>query len=163
MSELVYHTLEPVFDRQSRVLILGSIPSPKSREAGFYYSHPQNRFWRVMAALLKEEVPVSPEEKRALVLRHRIALWDVLASCQIRGADDSSIRQPVANDCAALLKECPIRQVFATGKTAGRLYEKYCQPAAGMPAVVLPSTSPANCRVSLEELIQAYAVILRWL
>ena len=93
MSELVYHTLEPVFDRQSRVLILGSIPSPKSREAGFYYSHPQNRFWRVMAALLNEEVPVSPEEKRALVLRHRIALWDVLASCQIRGADDSSIRQ----------------------------------------------------------------------
>ena len=114
----VVHPLAPVFDKDSRVLILGTMPSPKSRETGFYYGHPQNRFWRVMAQLLDEPFPASREERLALALRRHFALWDVLASCEIRGADDGSIRAPEANDLSAVLDRAPIRAVFTTGTKA---------------------------------------------
>ena len=155
----VTHDFPPLYDAESRVLILGSIPSPKSREQHFYYGHPQNRFWRVMAAVLSESVPETIGEKRAMLLRHHIALWDSLAECDIYGASDTSIKNPVPNDIAALLKKTRIRSVFCTGATAHRYYEKYCYPETGMHAVKLPSTSPANCAVHLDKLIEAYRVI----
>ena len=162
-TQHIVHTIPPVFDSRSRVLILGTMPSPKSREQGFYYGHPQNRFWRVLAGLFQEETPQGAEERRAFALSHQIALWDVLASCDIAGASDSSIRSPVPNDIAGLLQQAPVRAVFTTGKTAGRLYQKLCRPSAGMDAVVLPSPSPANCQYSLEKLTDAYRGLLQFL
>ena len=161
MSEWIVHPLAPVFDKNSRVLVLGTMPSPKSREAGFYYSHPQNRFWPILAELFGEPLPRSNEEKAALVLRHGIALWDVLHSCRIAGADDASIRDPVPNDIARLLAETHIRAVFTTGAKASALYRRLCLPGTGMKAVPLPSTSPANCRNwSYATLLEAYRVLL---
>jgi len=159
----VVHPLAPVWDRASRVLILGTMPSPKSREQGFYYAHPQNRFWPLLAALFGEPVPDRIEERRQFALRHRIALWDVLASCEISGAADSSIRNPVPNDLTPILRESDIRAVFTTGATAFRLYQKLCLPQTGLPAVILPSSSPANCRVTFAKLCEAYRVILPYL
>ena len=156
----VVHPLKPVFDEQSSVLILGTMPSPKSRETGFYYNHPQNRFWKVMAALFDEPLPASNDEKRALALRHGIALWDVLAECTIKGASDGSIADCVPNDIGWLLGKTPIQAVFCTGAKAAELYGKRCETAAGMPATRLPSTSPANAATSLDQLIAAYQAIL---
>lgn len=158
----VIHPLPPVFAGDSRVLLLGSMPSPRSREAGFYYGHPQNRFWPVLAALFGQPVP-PPDARRDFALAHRIALWDVLASCEIAGASDGSIRHPVANDLAPLLRQSDIRAIFTTGAQAHRLYERLCQPATGLPAVALPSTSPANARFGLAQLAEAYRVILPYL
>lgn len=152
----VVHTIEPVFDERSRVLVLGTMPSPKSREIGFYYGHPQNRFWRVLAALFEEPVPTTNEERTALLLNHRIALWDVLASCTIKGASDASIADAVPNDLSRITEAAPIERVFCTGATAARLYRKHCEAAVGIPAVQLPSTSPANAAWSLGRLIEAY-------
>ena len=157
------HSIEPVFDTESRVLILGTMPSPKSREVQFYYGHPQNRFWRVLAAVLGEEVPQSVPEKEAMLLRHRIALWDVLAECEITGASDSSIRNPVANDLSVILDHAPVQAVFTTGATAWKLYTRLQKPHTGIEAVRLPSTSPANCAVKMEALTEAYKAILPWL
>lgn len=157
----VVHPIGPVYDSGSRILILGTMPSPKSREAGFYYSHPRNRFWPVMAALFSEEIPADNEAKRALLLRHHIALWDVLASCEIAGAQDTSIRNPVPNPVEMLLENTGIKAVFTTGQKACQLYQKYCYPITGMQAVALPSTSPANAAMSLERLTEAYSVILK--
>ena len=161
--EHIIHSIEPVFDAESRVLILGTMPSPKSREVQFYYGHPQNRFWRVLAAVLGEEVPRSVPEKEAMLLRHRIALWDVLAECEITGASDSSIRNPVANDLSVILGHAPVQAVFTTGATAWKLYTKLQKPHTGIEAVRLPSTSPANCAVKMEALTEAYKAILPWL
>ena len=161
--EHIIHSIEPVFDAESRVLILGTMPSPKSREVQFYYGHPQNRFWRVLAAVLGEEVPQSVPEKKAMLLRHRIALWDVLAECEITGASDSSIRNPVANDLSAILDHAPVQAVFTTGATAWKLYTRLQKPHTGIEAVRLPSTSPANCAVKMEALTEAYKAILPWL
>lgn len=152
----VVHTIEPIFDERSRVLVLGTMPSPKSREIGFYYGHPQNRFWRVLAALFGEPVPTTNEERTALLLNHRIALWDVLASCTIKGASDASIADAVPNDLGRITEAAPIERVFCTGATAARLYRKHCEAAVGIPAVQLPSTSPANAAWSLDHLIEAY-------
>lgn len=159
--QFVTHTFPAVFDARSRVLILGSIPSPKSREQGFYYGHPRNRFWRTLSKVLAEEEPEQGdiEAKKALLLRHGIALWDVLASCYIHGADDGSISEPVPNDIAGLIRHTEIAGVFTTGKKADALYRKYCLPQTGIPAVCLPSTSPANCAVKDEALILAYGQI----
>ena len=157
--EIISHPLAPVWDEHSRVLILGTMPSPKSREAGFYYGHPRNRFWPVLAAVFGEEIPMGTADRSAFCLRHHIALWDVLASCRIQGASDSSIRQAVANPIGELLKKVPIEAVFTTGQKAFSLYQKLCLPETGIPAVCLPSTSPANCAMSLEQLIKAYQVI----
>ena len=161
--EHIIHSIEPVFDTESRVLILGTMPSPKSREVQFYYGHPQNRFWRVLAAVLGEELPQSVPEKKAMLLRHRIALWDVLAECEITGASDSSIRNPVANDLSVILDYAPVQAVFTTGATAWKLYTRLQKPHTGIEAVRLPSTSPANCAVKMEALTEAYKAILPWL
>ena len=161
--EHIIHSIEPVFDAESRVLILGTMPSPKSREVQFYYGHPQNRFWRVLAVVLGEEVPQSVPEKKAMLLRHRIALWDVLAECEITGASDSSIRNPVANDLSVILDHAPVQAVFTTGATAWKLYTRLQKPHTGIEAVRLPSTSPANCAVKMEALTEAYKAILPWL
>lgn len=161
--EHIIHSIEPVFDTESRVLILGTMPSPKSREVQFYYGHPQNRFWRVLAAVLGEELPQSVPEKKAMLLRHRIALWDVLAECEITGASDSSIRNPVANDLSVILGHAPVQAVFTTGATAWKLYTRLQKPHTGIEAVRLPSTSPANCAVKMEALTEAYKAILPWL
>ena len=159
----VKHSFDPVYDADCRLLILGSFPSVKSREENFYYGHPQNRFWRVLAAVLGEEVPQSVPEKKAMLLRHRIALWDVLAECEITGASDSSIRNPVANDLSVILDHAPVQAVFTTGATAWKLYTRLQKPHTGIEAVRLPSTSPANCAVKMEALTEAYKAILPWL
>ncbi len=137
------------------------MPSPKSREYGFYYLHPQNRFWRILCNLYGEEYPDSPEEKRALALRCRIALWDVLKSCSIQGADDGSIRDPVPNEIGTLIRRSGIRTVVTTGAKAAALYKRFCEKDTGIKALALPSTSPANCRFySYEKLLEAYRVLL---
>ncbi|MBS7224677.1 MAG: DNA-deoxyinosine glycosylase [Clostridiaceae bacterium] len=156
---VVHHPFGPLYDAHSRVLILGSIPSPKSREVNFFYGHPQNRFWRVLAAVLGESAPETIEEKRAMALRHGVALWDTLASCEIRGASDAAIRNPVPNDIASLIKKTQIHAVFCTGAVSHKLYTQLCQPQTGIPAVKLPSTSPANAAWSFERLTEAYRVI----
>ena len=161
--ETVTHIFLPVFDENSRVLVLGTIPSPKSREQGFYYGHPRNRFWPVMADLFEEPVPQTVEERRAFARNHGIALWDVLAQCEIHGADDSSIRNPVPNDMREILDRAPIEAVFTTGSKAAAYYEKYCLPRCRVPAISLPSTSPANCRTRYEELLETYRIILKYL
>ena len=145
----------PVWGPGSRLLILGTWPSPKSREMGFYYGHPQNRFWPLLAALTGRPRPQSIPEKKALILESGLALWDTLESCTITGASDASIRDVVPNDIAGLLRKAPIRAVFCNGATAYHIYTKYQQPLTGIPAVRLPSTSPANAACSparLEEL-----------
>ncbi|HJC21010.1 MAG TPA: DNA-deoxyinosine glycosylase [Candidatus Butyricicoccus avicola] len=155
----VTHNFPPLFAPDSRALILGSIPSPKSREQAFFYGHPQNRFWPVLAAVFGEPAPQTIEDKRSLALRHRIAMWDTLAACDIRGASDTSIRNPVANDLPWLIAQTRVRAVFCTGATSYKYYKKLCQPQTGIEAVCLPSTSPANAAWSKERLIQAYSVI----
>ena len=161
--QAVCHPIPPVWDACSRVLILGTMPSPKSREQGFYYAHPQNRFWRVLAALFGEPVPQGMQQRKAFALRHGIAMWDVLASCEICGAADSSIRNPIPNDMISLLEQTEIQAVFTTGATAFRLYQKLCLPQTGLPAIALPSTSPANCRMSFDALCREYRKILAYL
>ena len=157
-AQTIQHPIPAVFDEHSRVLILGSFPSVKSRETAFFYGHPQNRFWPLLAALYGEEKPDSIDEKRSFLLRHRIALWDVLARCTIQGSADSSIRDAVPNDFDTILRHAPIRAVFANGQTAGKLYERHRGDAP--PTVTLPSTSPANGRFSMDDLRSAWAVIL---
>ena len=160
-SEYIVHPLEPVYDEHSRILILGTMPSPKSREYGFYYSHPQNRFWRILSDLYKEPLPETNGEKAAFVLSHGIALWDVLKSCRISGADDGSIKEPVPNGIASLLGRTGIKRVFTTGTKAASLYRRLCLPETGVPAVPLPATSPANQRYyTYEKLLKAYGAIL---
>lgn len=161
--ERVTHGIEPVFDAHSRVLLLGTMPSPASRAAGFYYMHPQNRMWRVLCALLGERLPADVAGRRALLLRHGIAMWDVLAACEIEGAADASIRQAVPNDLCRVLVAADIRGVFTTGKAAKRLYDRHCLPQTGMPAVCLPSTSAANAAWRLDALVKAYAALLEYL
>lgn len=155
-STHVIHEIKPVYDKNSRVLLLGTMPSPKSRETGFFYGHPQNRFWKVLATLFDEPIPETIEEKCDLCLRHRIALWDVLSSCDIEGASDASIKNAKPNDLAQILNAAPVQAVFTTGTKAGQLYKKLCEPVTSIPCTVLPSTSPANSRVSLAELCTTY-------
>ncbi len=147
---------EPVYDENSRILILGSFPSVKSRETEFYYGHKQNRFWRVAAALTGEPVPVSVEQKKRLLLKHGIALWDVIESCDIIGSADSTIRNVVPADINRITKEAPIEKIFVNGGTASRLYDKFLLPVTGTAATKLSSTSPANARMSLDELIDEW-------
>ena len=158
-----YHTFGPVYSPQSRILILGSFPSVKSREQGFYYGHPQNRFWKLIAALLGESEPHSIEEKKALLLRRHIALWDVIESCSIEGSSDQSIRDVVCNPLQQVTDCSEIRQVFANGKKAFDLYEKYGKEKTGLPCQKLPSTSPANAAYSMEKLREAWSVIVEFL
>ncbi len=156
----VQHEFEPVYDENSKILILGSFPSVKSREQQFYYGHPQNRFWRVLAALLSQPVPVDIEEKKSLLLANGIAVWDVIAECEIIGSSDSSIRNVVPTDLAKLLRTAQVRQIYTNGGTAHRLYGKFQQKSCGRPDICLPSTSPANAAFSLERLIAAWSCII---
>ena len=158
---MTFHPIAPVYDARSRILILGSFPSVKSREAMFFYSHPRNRFWKVLAAVLECPVPTTVEEKRRLLLDNGIALWDVIASCEITGSADSSIRNVVPNDLRPILEQADIKTIFVNGKPAEKYFRMYQEPALGRPAVCLPSTSPANASWSLERLTQAWRVIGR--
>ena len=169
-SAFLRHPFPPLYDRDSRILILGSFPSPKSREAMFFYGHPQNRFWKVMAQLLRWQgtdvgftVPSSVEEKRAMLLENHIALWDTIASCDITGASDQSITNVTPNDLSIIFKNAEIRAVFCNGAASHRLYMKYIFPANGREAVKLPSTSPANAAWSVERLVSAWSCILDYL
>lgn len=163
MGEFVTHCFDPVFDHNSRILILGTMPSPASRKYGFYYSHPRNRFWPVMADLLGEALPITPDEKRAMALNCRFALWDVLSACEIEGASDASIKNPQPNDIASLLQKTDISAIFTTGNQASQLYTRFCA-SKGLPECIpLPSTSPANARMKIEELIEKYSIILPYL
>jgi len=162
--ERIIHTLPAVFDAQSRILILGTMPSPRSRQEGFYYGHPRNRFWSVLADVFSEKIPDGNNEKENFLLRHHIALWDVLQSCRIEGADDSSIRDPVPNELELVLSRADILAVFTTGRKASQLYDRLCFPDTKMEAGYLPSTSPANCgQQSYEDLVRAYSVITAFL
>jgi len=140
----VTHAFSPVYDANSRILILGTMPSPQSVKYGFYYSHPQNRFWPLLAAIFNEPIPQTSSEKASLVLRHNIALWDVLASCEIEGASDASIRRPVPNDISLILSSAPIANIYTTGKAAFNLFNKFIAPTINRQTIYLPSTSPAN-------------------
>ena len=155
---MVVHPIEPVYDKNSQILILGSFPSVKSREEGFFYGHKQNRFWKVISAVFNEEEPKSIEEKKAFLLRNHIALWDVIKSCDIVGSSDSSISNVVANDLSVILDVADIRAIYVNGKTALKYYEKYTQALVKRPATCLPSTSPANAAWNLERLTEAWSV-----
>jgi hypoxanthine-DNA glycosylase len=164
MKQSVIHPWGPLFNPASRVLILGTMPSPRSREEGFYYAHPRNQFWPVMGRVLEEEMPESKDEKKSLMLRRHIALWDVLRACTIRGADDASIRDAEPNDIGGLIEKTAVRAVFTTGRTATALYQRYCEKKTSIKARYLPSTSPANCRYyTFEDLVGAYRAILPYI
>ena len=150
------HPFPPLYDKNSRVLILGSFPSVKSREMMFFYGHPQNSFWKVIASIFDEAVPNSIEEKKKLILGNHLALWDVIAECEIVGSSDASIKNAKANDISEILNNSQIQKIIVNGKTAERLYIKYIEPATGIKAVVLPSTSPANAAWSLERLVDVW-------
>lgn len=150
------HPIEPVYDKNSKILILGSFPSVKSREAEFFYAHPQNRFWRVLAAVCKEEIPDTIEEKKNFLLKNNIAVWDVIHSCEIAGSSDSSIKNVVPNDLSEILSNSRIKRIYVNGKKAFALYNKYIKKKTGLEAVCLPSTSPANASWSLERLIEVW-------
>ena len=147
------HNIPPVWDENSKVLILGSFPSPKSRESGFFYGHPQNRFWDVLAIVFEEEKPKTISEKKDFLLSHHIALWDVIGSCDISGADDASIENATPNDLSQI--KADIKATFTTGKTATAYYEKF----HGKRSVYLPSPSPANRAVKKERMIEEYMKI----
>lgn len=159
--EHIIHPIPPFYDETSQILILGSFPSVKSRESRFFYGHPQNRFWKLMTLLYGEEaVPVTIEEKAALLKRHHIAAWDSIHACDIQGSSDSSIRNVEPNDFGPILSVAPIRQIFTNGKKSHEIYQKYCLPQTGREDICLPSTSPANAAWSLERLAEAWKVIL---
>ena len=158
-NAVICHPIEPVYNAESRILILGSFPSVKSREEMFFYGHPQNRFWRVLAAVFGRPVPGTVEEKRALLLEERIALWDVIASCEITGSSDSSIKNVVPNDLRRILDTAKIERIFVNGRTAEKFYRRWLLKATGREAVCLPSTSPANAAWNLERLTESWKVI----
>ena len=158
--EHLVHGFEPVYDQNSKVLILGSFPSVKSRETDFYYGHPQNRFWRLIAYLFGEATPSTVEEKKRLLLAHGLAVWDVIAQCDIKGSSDASIKNAVPADIKSLLEKTGITRIFVNGGKAAAVYEKYQLPLTGIPAVKLPSTSPANAAWSLDRLLESWRIIL---
>lgn len=156
---MIEHPIQPVYNKNSQILILGSFPSVKSREQGFFYGHPQNRFWRVLSTVYHASLPVTIEEKKQFLLDHHIAVWDVIKSCDITGSSDSSIKNVVANDLEIILSHADIREIFVNGKKAEKLYKKYIQGKVNREAVCLPSTSPANAAWSLEKLVEEWYVI----
>ena len=160
MRETIQHPFPPLYDGNSRILILGSFPSVKSREQRFFYGHPQNRFWRVMAGVLGCETPKDIPEKREMLLRNAIALWDSIARCEIEGSSDASIGQVIPNDLTPIFSAADIRQVFCNGKKSWEMYHRYIEPQTMRGAICLPSTSPANAAWTLDRLIDAWSVIL---
>ncbi len=162
-SEKVRHPIPPVYDENSRILILGSFPSVKSREAGFFYGHPRNRFWKVLATVLTEQLPLTVEEKKAFLLRNHIAVWDVIKECRIKGSADASIEEVEINDLDRILDHADIRQIFVNGKTAEKYYLRYSEKIYGRKAICLPSTSPANAAWNLERLADEWECIRKYL
>ena len=156
---MILHPISPVYDENSNILILGSFPSVKSREQGFFYGHPQNRFWKVISAVFDRKEPQTVEEKRRFLLSSRIALWDVIGSCEIVGSADSSIRNAVPNDLRIILDVSDIHAIFVNGKTAEKYYNKYARDILKREAICLPSTSPANAAWSLDRLIEAWRAL----
>ena len=157
---MIQHPINPIYDKDSKILILGSFPSVKSREAGFFYGHPQNRFWKVTAAVCGVETPTTIAEKKAFLLEHHIAVWDVIHSCDIVGSSDSSIKNVVGNDMDAILAHAPIKKICANGDKAYQLFLKYCKKDGQPEFVKLPSTSPANAAWNLERLTAAWKEVV---
>lgn len=158
--EHLTHTFEPVFNEYSKVLVLGSFPSVKSRENNFYYGHPQNRFWKVLAQVYEVKVPQTIEEKKTFLLEHHIAVWDVIESCTIIGSSDSSIKDVIVNDFSKVLKNSAVEKIYVNGGKAYELYHKYAEKQTGIPAIKLPSTSPANAAWSIERLCSEWKKIV---
>ncbi|MBN2878482.1 MAG: DNA-deoxyinosine glycosylase [Clostridia bacterium] len=156
---MINHPIPPLYDKNSNILILGSFPSVKSREAQFFYGHPQNRFWKVIAAVFESEVPSTIEEKRNFLLSNGIAVWDVIGSCEITGSADSSIKNVSANDLSEIIRNSNIGKIYTNGKTSYNLYNKYIKDRIMREAIYLPSTSPANAQYSLEKLIEEWIII----
>ena len=156
---MITHPIPPVFDKDSKVLILGSFPSVKSREEGFFYGHPQNRFWKVTAQVFDEDIPVTVSAKKEFLLRNHIALWDVIGSCEIDGSSDASIRSVTVNDISRILNTADIRSICLNGKKAYQYYQKYLFPVIKREGICLPSTSPANAAWNFAKLTQAWSVI----
>lgn len=157
--ERLSHTVDPVFDRNSKILILGTFPSIKSRESGFFYGHPQNRFWRVLARICGSACPVSIDEKKQMLLNNHIALWDVINTCDIAGSADSTIVNVMPNDLSVIRNTANIQQIFVNGKKAEELYKKFLEKQTGIKAICLPSTSPANASWSEDRLVDSWSVI----
>ncbi len=156
---MLSHPIPPLYDRHSEILILGSFPSVKSREAMFFYGHPQNRFWKVISTVFKYNEPKTIEEKRQFLLNNHIALWDVIASCDIEGSADSTIKNVRANNLSPILNEANIHRIFVNGKTALRYYNRYIRHAIGREAICLPSTSPANAAWTVDRLAEAWKIV----
>ena len=157
------HNINPIYNSESKILILGSFPSVKSREGRFFYDHPRNRFWKTLALVLEDVEPLTHEQKKTFLLKHHIALWDVLASCEINGSSDSSIRKAVPNDLSCILNTADIGAIFCNGNTSFTYYQKYTLAQTGISAIKLPSTSPANAAFSLEKLAVEWNVICNYL
>ncbi|HBR04061.1 MAG TPA: DNA-deoxyinosine glycosylase [Ruminiclostridium sp.] len=160
---MLIHPFNPVYNTESRILILGTFPSVASRAEQFYYGHPKNRFWKVLSELTGNSLPETVEEKKALLFKKRIALWDVLKSCDIELSKDSSIMNPVVNDFDDILKETSVQAIFTNGKKAEELYKRLCFPKTHVKSRCLPSTSPANASWSYERLLQAWSTILHYI
>ena len=156
---MVMHPIAPIYDKHSTILILGSFPSVKSREEGFFYGHKQNRFWKVVSRVFEEEEPKTIEEKKALLLRNHIAVWDVIAGCDIEGSSDSTIKNVQPNDLSVILDNAQIKAIYVNGKTAEKYYKKYIEKSINRKAVCLPSTSPANAAWSIEKLLDTWRCI----
>ncbi|MBQ8902055.1 MAG: DNA-deoxyinosine glycosylase [Bacilli bacterium] len=159
MENKVYHTFDAFYNSDSEILILGSIPSVKSRELGFYYMHPKNRFWQILSIVFNEYIGKSIDDKKQFLSKHKIALWDVIESCDIYGSSDSSIKNVIVNDIKSILDKTNIKYIYCTGKKAFELYNKYCFNNTNVSAVYLYSPSPANCAISLDKIVENYKVI----
>ncbi len=159
-KNFIIHPIPPLYDENSRILILGSFPSVKSREAAFFYGHPQNRYWAVVSKILGKNKPETVEEKREMMLKNGIAMWDVIASCEIKGSSDSSIENVTANDLSVILNNSKVDKIFVNGKTAEKYYNKYTYPKTRIKAVCLPSTSPANAAWSIDRLVEEWKIIM---
>ncbi len=161
--EHIIHSFDPVFDKNSRILIMGSMPSVKSRECGFYYGHPRNRFWTVISAITGSPLPHSTEDKKKLLLDHGIAIWDTAAECDIIGSSDQKIKNVVPTDLRIITDKCNIEAIFANGAAAANMYRKYQKHTLGKEIMILPSTSPANAAWSTERLIKEWSKIREYL
>ncbi len=158
-KELIIHPIAPVYDNDSEILILGSFPSVRSREQRFFYGHPQNRFWKVLSAVYDNALPITIEEKKGFLISNHIAVWDVIASCEIEGSSDSTIKNVKENDLIPILTSADIRRIYVNGRTAEKMFKKYTQKKIHRECICLPSTSPANAAWNLERLIESWKVI----
>ncbi len=154
MTEI--HPILPLYSKNSEILILGSFPSVKSRENEFFYAHPQNRFWKVLSAVFNSPLPQNTDEKKELVLKNKLALFDVIKQCDIKGSGDSTIKNVIPNDLSPILDNSDIKRIILNGKTAEKYYKKYLLPVINIDYVTLPSTSPANAAYSLDRLIDEW-------